>query len=383
MNGPEFPGYDANHFGDEYMTTVRFSEQETQFDLPPVDVIFGRTPEMQVIRRKLEMVAKTNVAVLVQGESGTGKELIARLIHGTSERTFGELVKVSCPAIPAGLIETELFGYEKGAFTGASSTKRGRLEQAHGGTLFLDEVGSLDIGVQSKLLQVLQDGSFMRVGGHDTRTIQTRVVSVANRDLRDQVADGTFRLDFLYRINAVTIQLPPLRQRTEDLAQLVDYLISHHAQMFRVTPAPLSRNALRLMQKYDWPGNIRQLDNLIRSYVLMGSEDTLISELVEEKKTSTSAVADVDVTEPISLKVITKKATHDLERQIILKVLKANNWNRQKTAKWLKISYRSLLYKLNEVSAEDSTVLGGGTVRSKTHSRTGLASANEPTNLIQ
>jgi two-component system, NtrC family, response regulator AtoC len=281
------------------------------------------------------------------------------------------------------LIETELFGYEKGAFTGASSTKRGRLEQAHGGTLFLDEVGSLDIGVQSKLLQVLQDGSFMRVGGHDTRTIQTRVVSVANRDLRDQVADGTFRLDFLYRINAVTIQLPPLRQRTEDLPQLVDYLISHHAQIFRVSPAPLSRNALRLMQKYDWPGNIRQLDNLIRSYVLMGSEDTLIAELVEEKKTSTSAVADVDVSEPISLKVITKKATHDLERQIILKVLKANNWNRQKTAKWLKISYRSLLYKLNEVSAEDSTVLGGGTVRSKGQSRTGLASANEPTNLIQ
>jgi two-component system response regulator AtoC len=380
---PVLPGIRCEHFGDEYMTTVRFSEQETQFDLPPVDVIFGRTPEMQVIRRKLEMVAKTNVAVLVQGESGTGKELIARLIHGTSERTFGDLVKVSCPAIPAGLIETELFGYEKGAFTGASSTKRGRLEQAHGGTLFLDEVGSLDIGVQSKLLQVLQDGSFMRVGGHDTRTIQTRVVSVANRDLRDQVADGTFRLDFLYRINAVTIQLPPLRQRTEDLPQLVDYLISHHAQMFRVSPAPLSRNALRLMQKYDWPGNIRQLDNLIRSYVLMGSEDTLIAELVEEKKTSTSAVADVDVSEPISLKVITKKATHDLERQIILKVLKANNWNRQKTAKWLKISYRSLLYKLNEVSAEDSTVLGGGTMRSKGQSRTGLASTNEPTNLIQ
>jgi two-component system response regulator AtoC len=140
------------------MTTVRFSDHETQMDLPPVDIIFGRTPEMQVIRRKMEMVAKTNVAVLVQGESGTGKELSARLIHGTSERTVGELVKVSCPAIPQGLIETELFGYEKGAFTGAHSTKRGRLEQAHGGTLFLDEVGSLDVRVQSKLLQVLQDG---------------------------------------------------------------------------------------------------------------------------------------------------------------------------------------------------------------------------------
>ena len=364
------------------MTTVRFSDHETQIDLPPVDIIFGRTPEMQVIRRKLEMVAKTNVAVLVQGESGTGKELIARLIHGTSERTVGELVKVSCPAIPQGLIETELFGYEKGAFTGAHSTKRGRLEQAHGGTLFLDEVGSLDVGVQSKLLQVLQDGSFMRVGGHETRTIQTRVVSVANRDLRDQVADGTFRLDFLYRINAVTILLPPLRQRVEDIPQLVNYLVSHHALMFRVNPTPLSRNAVRLMQKYDWPGNIRQLDNLIRSYVLMGSEDALISELVEEKKPASTTVANVDVSEPISLKLVTRKATRELERQIILKVLKANNWNRQKTAKWLKISYRSLLYKLNEVEAEDAALLSGGTVRAKPH-RTGLSGANEPSNLIQ
>jgi two-component system response regulator AtoC len=365
------------------MTSLRFSEHENHLDLPPVDIVFGRTPEMQLIRRKLEMVARTNVAVLVQGESGTGKELCARLIHGTSERLGGELVKVSCPAIPQGLIETELFGYEKGAFTGAHSTKRGRLEQAHGGTLLLDEVGSLDIEVQSKLLQVLQDGSFMRVGGHDTRTIQTRVVSIANRDLRDQVADGTFRLDFLYRINAVTIQMPPLRQRAEDLPQLVDYLIGHHARVFRVNPAPLSRNVMRLMQRYDWPGNIRQLDNLIRSYALMGSEDALIAELVEEERPASKAAADVDVSQPISLKVVTKKATHELERQIILKVLKANNWSRQKTAKWLKISYRSLLYKLNDVGAANAMELNGGTARSKSHARTGMSTANEPTNLIQ
>ena len=366
------------------MTTVRFSEHETHSDLPSLEVFFGRTKEMQVIRRKLEMVAKTNVAVLVQGESGTGKELCARLIHGSSQ-TVGELVKVSCPAIPAGLIETELFGYEKGAFTGAHSTKRGRLEQAHGGTLFLDEVGSLDIGVQSKLLQVLQDGSFMRVGGHETRTIRTRIISVANRDLREQVADGTFRLDFLYRINAVTIQLPPLRQRTEDIPQLVDHLTGRHASMFQVNPAPLSRNVVRLMQKYDWPGNIRQLDNMIRSYVLMGSEEALVAELVEEERPASKAVADVDVSQPISLKVVTKQATHELERQIILKVLKANNWNRQKTAKWLKISYRSLLYKLNEVGASGAEALSGGHMRSKSHARTGtgLATGGEPTNLIQ
>src|SRR5580698_3161058 len=223
------------------MATVRFSEHEKQLDLPPVDVIFGHSAEMQLIRRKLEMVARTDIPVLVQGESGTGKELCAHLIHGTSERTTGALVKVSCPAIPQGLIETELFGYEKGAFTGAHSTKRGRVEQADGGTLFLDEVGSLDLAVQSKLLQVLQDGSFMRVGGHETRNIQTRVVSVANRDLREQVADGSFRLDFLYRIIAVTINMPPLRQRVEDIPQLVNYLVSHHALMFRVNPTPLSR----------------------------------------------------------------------------------------------------------------------------------------------
>jgi two-component system response regulator AtoC len=292
-------------------------------------------------------------------------------------------VKVSCPAIPQGLIETELFGYEKGAFTGAHSTKRGRLEQAHGGTLLLDEVGSLDIDVQSKLLQVLQDGSFMRVGGHETRTIETRVVSVANRDLRDQVADGTFRLDFLYRINAVTIQMPPLRRRVVDLPQLVAYLIANHARVFRVDPAPLSRNVMRLMQRYDWPGNIRQLDNLIRSYVLMGNEEGLVAELVEEERPASRAAAEVDVSQPMSLKVITKKATHELERQIILKVLKANNWNRQKTAKWLKISYRSLLYKLNDVGAADALESNGGTTRPKSQARTGISTPNEPTNLIQ
>lgn len=364
------------------MTTVRFSDYESQADLPPVEIFFGSTPEMEVIRRKLEMVAKTNVPVLIQGESGTGKELCARLIHGTSERTVGELVKVSCPAIPQGLIETELFGYEKGAFTGAHSTKRGRLEQAHGGTLFLDEVGSLDMGVQSKLLQVLQDGTFMRVGGHETRSISTRIVSVANRDLREQVAEGSFRLDFLYRINAVTIQLPPLRHRAEDIPQLVDYLIEHHARTFRVNPPPLSRNAVRLMQRYGWPGNIRQMDNVIRSYVLMGNEDNVVADLVEEDRAPVSPVPEIDVSQPLSLKVITRKATHELERQIILKVLKANNWNRQKTAKWLKISYRSLLYKLNEVEAEGGKLVHGS-VRPRTHARSGLTPGTEPTNLIQ
>jgi two-component system response regulator AtoC len=317
-------------------------------DLPPLEIAFGRTPVMRAIRQKLENVAGTGVPVLLQGESGTGKEVCARYLHLFSGRSRGALVKVSCPAIPESLMETELFGYEKGAFTGALSTKRGRVEEAHNGTLFLDEVGSLDLSAQSKLLQVLQDGSFVRVGGHETRTIQTRLVSCANRDLRAQVEEGTFRLDLLYRINAVTVHLPPLRQRREDIDPLVQYFTEQNARVFRLSPKAVSRATIQLMERHPWPGNIRQLANLVRSYVLIGDEDLLLAELLPQSSASDNLVADIDLSQPLSLKRITKKATLDLERQIILKVLRSNNWNRQKTAKWLQMSYRSLLYKLNE-----------------------------------
>lgn len=326
---------------------VHHSESAASFSLPPMDILFGKTAAMQAVRNKIERVAETDVPVLIQGESGTGKEICIQLLHSLSLRSRGSLVKVSCPAIPHSLLETELFGYEKGAFTGATTTKLGRVEQAHNGTLFLDEVGSLDLNVQSKLLQVLQDGTFVRVGGHESRSIATRLVSAANGDLRTQVENGTFRLDFLFRINAVTINLPPLRQRIADLPILIDYFIDNYSRIFRHTPELLSKSAIRLMQSYHWPGNIRQLENLIRSYVLIGSEEALVAELIPEE-TRNGVTAEIDLSEPISLKNITRQATHDLERQIILKVLQANSWNRQKTAKWLQISYRSLLYKLSE-----------------------------------
>ncbi len=328
--------------------TLATDKGNTTLNLPPLDIIFGKTATMQAVRTKLERVAETDVPVLLQGESGTGKEICVRLLHALSLRAKGAMVKVSCPAIPHSLLETELFGYEKGAFTGAMTTKLGRVEQAHQGTLFLDEVGALDMGVQSKLLQVLQDGTFTRVGGHDPRSIATRLISAANTDLRTQVEEGTFRLDFLFRINAVTVNLPPLRQRIQDLPILIDYFIEHYARVFHHTPELLSKSAMRLMQSYHWPGNIRQLENLIRSYVLIGSEEALVAELMPEEQRG-GITTEIDLSEPVSLKRITKKATQDLERQIILKVLQANSWNRQKTAKWLQISYRSLLYKLSEV----------------------------------
>jgi two-component system response regulator AtoC len=299
---------------------------------------------MALAREKLERVADTTIPVLFQGESGTGKEILAKLLHMRSNRAKAPWVKVTCPAIPGPLIESELFGYEKGSFTGAYATKRGRVELADKGSLFLDEIGSLDLTVQAKLLQVLQDGSFMRVGAQDSRKINTRLISAANKDLRQQTEDGTFRLDFYFRINAVTIDLPPLRERIEDLPKLVDYFIQMHSKVFRVTAKPLSREMMRRMQKYDWPGNIRQLENMIRSYILIGNEESMAAELVST--VPAGVIPEIDLAKPVSLKEITKAATQQLEREIILKVLQANGGSRQKTAKWLNISYRSLLYKL-------------------------------------
>jgi len=324
--------------------------------LPPIEVIFGRSSSMAAAREKLERIAETTVPVLLQGESGTGKEIFAKLLHAKSNRSRGVWVKVACPAIPHTLIESELFGYEKGAFSGAYATKRGRVELAHMGTLFLDEIGDLDLSVQAKLLQMLQDGSFMRVGGLESRTVNTRLVSATSNGLQQQVENGSFRLDFLYRINAVTIDLPPLRQRTEDLPMLTDYFLELHAKTFRNNPKPLSREMTRLMQRYDWPGNIRQLENMLRGYVLIGSEEVLAAELVASVPASLTRLnTEIDLTSPILLKEVTKAATQDLERQIILKVLESNGWSRRKTAKWLNISYRSLLYKLqNSQSAEFS-----------------------------
>jgi two-component system response regulator AtoC len=189
----------------------------------------------------------------------------------------------------------------------------------------------------------------MRVGAQESRRVDTRLICAANGNLRQQTEDGTFRLDFFFRINAVTIEVPPLRQRAVDLSILVDYFLDRHSRAFRLNPKPLSREMMRLMQQYSWPGNIRQLENLVRSYVLIGSEEVLVADLAPVAPGC--LVPNIDLAIPISLKEITKAATQDLERQIILKVLQANGWSRLKTAKWLNISYRSLLYKLQETNA--------------------------------
>ena len=304
---------------------------------------------MQRLIETLKTVATTNVPVLLQGESGTGKELCVNWLYRFSGNHKAALVKVSCPALPQALLETELFGYEKGAFTGANDTRPGRVEQAQDGMLFLDEIGDLDLGVQVKLLRFLQDNSFSRVGGHDLLKVNTRLVCTANCDLTEQVAAGAFRLDLLYRINAVSLNVPPLRARSEDIPQVMDFLLDRYSNSFNTKPPAIPRDVMRSLVTYAWPGNFRQLDNVIRSFALLCTLDSLVPEEAFRNK---STPTQIDVSKPSSLKSITREATKDLERQIILGALKANGWHRRKTADWLKISYRSLLYKLDSFTAQ-------------------------------
>src|SRR5271165_4762399 len=315
-------------------------------EMPPEAVVFGNTETMQAVRERLAKLAGANVPVLIQGESGTGKDIIARMIHAASPWKTGPWVKVNCPAIPGTLLESELFGYEKGAFTGAFGTKPGRVEMAHRGTLFLDEISELDMSLQSKLLQLLQDGQFCRIGAQEDKKVEVRVVCATNRKLEEEIANGTFRADLFYRINVVNLYIPPLRERSADVPQLVDYFLEYYNRKFNARAKPLSAELLSGLRKYHWPGNIRELENLIKRYVILGNEEAISGDLRPHEPDFFSA--DIPVDGPISLKKITRQAVRELERKIILKVLQHHHWNRKQTARALNISYRALLYKIRD-----------------------------------
>src|ERR1039458_9020736 len=224
-------------------------------EMPPDAIVFGRSEAMLSVRDRLTKLASANVPVLIQGESGTGKDIIARMIHSASPWRSGPWVKVNCPAIPGTLLESELFGYEKGAFTGAYGMKPGRVEMAHRGTLFLDEIAELDMSLQSKLLQLLQDGQFCRIGAQEDKKVEVRVVCATNRNLEQEIENGTFRSDLFYRINVVNLHLPPLRDRISDLPDLVVYFLECYNRKFNARAKPLSTDLMNALGKYHWPGN--------------------------------------------------------------------------------------------------------------------------------
>jgi nitrogen regulation protein NR(I) len=242
---------------------------------PPEDAIVGRSPAMQQLYKAIGRVAPTDATVLILGESGTGKELVARAIYQHSQRSQKPLVVVNCAAIPESLLESELFGYEPGAFTGAMTRRIGKFEQAHGGTMFLDEIGDIPLTVQAKILRALQDRSFQRLGGNETLHSDVRVLCATNRDLERAIAEGGFREDLYHRLNVVTLQLSPLRERRDDIPLLVDYFLNRYARVAGMERPPLAQNALDALVIYSWPGNVRELEHLIQRLMIFAGGYTI------------------------------------------------------------------------------------------------------------
>jgi two-component system response regulator AtoC len=352
------------------------------------NLLFSYSERMAEVRDLIDRVADTDVTVLVRGESGTGKELVARALYASSLRRDKPFVKVNCAALPTELLESELFGFERGAFTGAIQHKPGKFEFANHGTMFLDEIGDMSFPLQSKLLQVLQDGEFSRLGGkHDVR-VDVRVVAATNRDLEHAVATGQFREDLFFRLNVVCINLPPLRDRREEIPILTDYFLKKYSVQYNKPLIEVSADTMHLFMDYDWPGNVRELENLIKRAVVLGSENPIRKEIQHGITMASHRVAYQQVAaahapgngggngfgrvngSPVaapppaptpasiaaaaaeagnySLKDISRTAAREAERELILKMLQQTRWNRKETAEILGISYKALLYKIKE-----------------------------------
>ena len=314
------------------------------------DGIFIYTNEkMRRIKEIIDQVANTDVTVLIQGESGVGKEVVARSIHLNSLRREKPFVKVNCAALPQELLESELFGYEKGAFTGAYRQKPGKFELANGGTIFLDEISEMSLSLQGKLLQVLQDREFSRLGGKKDVRVDVRVLIATNKNIEEGVKDGRFREDLYYRLNVVNITIPPLRERREEIPIFVEYFLEKFGKKYQKKVNPLSDKMIRVFSQYHWAGNIRELENVIQRFVVLRDEKPIIEELSplirQESVPKENRAVPNKKTWP-TLKKVHQEAALKAESEMILKALEITNWNRKKAAGMLNISYKTLLNKI-------------------------------------
>ncbi|HWO29687.1 MAG TPA: sigma-54 dependent transcriptional regulator [Candidatus Acidoferrum sp.] len=313
----------------------------------PDHVLFGHSPAMAEIHARAVRICRTNVPILLCGEGGTGKEGLARWIHCNSEYGAGEFVKVNCAAIPGTLLESELFGYEKGAFTGASNVKPGRVEFAHRGTLFLDEIVDLDMNLQSKLLHFLQDGTFSRIGDQGERKVDARLICATNKDVEAEMIAGRFRQDLFYRIHVFRLRMPALRERRDDIPLLAEYFRKQYEKQFEKTAEAFPPELLEYLKNLAWAGNIRELSNGVARYVLLGPEAAIYQE-VPTGRTKRVIPQNNNGDGHFTLKRMSKDAIKEMEKNVILETLRANQWNRRKTALALKISYRALIYKIRD-----------------------------------
>ena len=313
------------------------------------------SPRMRAVRDLIGKVASTNATVLLTGESGVGKEVVARAVHQESPRAGNQFLKVNCAALPGELLESELFGHQRGAFTGAYRDKPGKFELAAKGTLMLDEIGEVPLRLQAKLLHILQDGEFARVGGERVLHTDVRVVAATNRDLEAEIRAGRFREDLYYRLNVVEIRVPPLRERRDEIPALVDHFLkTANAQYARAVD--IGPSTMQLLVDHAWPGNIRELENFIKRIVVLGNAAQIRQELSALAKAPAPVAAPVTASASapvataadgrVDLKAIARQAARDAERIVIAETLDRVHWNRAKAARILQISYKALLYKI-------------------------------------
>lgn len=317
--------------------------------------------KMRRIKEVIDQVANTDVTVLIQGESGVGKEIVARSIHLNSFRKNKPFIKVNCAALPQELLESELFGFEKGAFTGAYRQKPGKFELANGGTIFLDEISEMSLSLQGKLLQVLQDREFSRLGGKNDIRVDVRVLAATNKKIEERIRNGLFREDLYYRLNVVNITLPPLRERREEIPVFIDYFLDKFSKKYQKKIPRLSERTLSLFHQYHWFGNVRELENMIQRFVVLGDEKSIIEEMTSlgRQNSDAESIQNFLKMEKIipndkwpSLKRVNQEATFRAESEMILKALEINNWNRKKAAHLLNVSYKTLLNKIKEYNLE-------------------------------
>jgi transcriptional regulator with GAF, ATPase, and Fis domain len=308
-------------------------------NLENVEDLIGNSEAMQAVLKEVESVAQSNSSVIITGESGTGKELIARAIHANSPRKYFPMVSVHCGALTESLLESELFGHEKGAFTGAMYNRKGRFEMADGGTIFLDEIATISPKMQVELLRVLETRSFVRVGGNKEITSDFRVICATNRDLKGMVDNGTFREDLFYRLNVVNIQVPPLRERTEDIPLLVDYFIHKYCTSMNRMPVTIEPAALKRLQEFDFPGNIRELENMVERAIVIGNGKKITLKDLPIQKAAISA---------------STESLDDVERHHILQVLVNNEWNISRSARILKVDRVTLYNKIRKYNLKQA-----------------------------
>ncbi|MBZ5504433.1 MAG: sigma-54 dependent transcriptional regulator [Acidobacteriia bacterium] len=317
------------------------------------DVFFVATsPAMKKIRWQITQLAKVDIPVLLLGESGVGKEVMARLIHKLSPRANRPSVKVNCAAIPADLLESELFGYEAGAFTGATRSKPGKFELCDQGTILLDEIGEMSPTLQAKLLHVLQDGQFSRLGGRSSIAADFRVLAATNINMEESIANGTFREDLFYRLNAFTVRIPPLRERREEIEHLMRHFLADFSAKYCQPLPQLSPRLIQSCLQYRWPGNLRELGNFVKRYVVFQDENQAISELEEKMRDMgmpvEPALTNIQGNSEAGLKSLMKDLKHSAEVKVIEEALSATNWNRRMAALRLKISCKALRYKIKQ-----------------------------------